>query len=152
MENTTTTTGAGAIAAQILERAKLSDAYHWKASNDKAAMMVEFLGVKSIHDPLFVAMEDAVEARFHELIVADNRPVEQDWKSKYSDLLARHFEREAFLQDLAAFVSDFGNDMTVPLEKRLTMIRTTIAHDVAGILAEDPHFLPRCSGWRDAGK
>jgi len=76
----------------------------------------------------------------------------QDYKTKYSDLLARHFEREALLQDLAAFVSDFGNDVSVPIEKRLTMIRTTIAHDVAGILSEDPHFLPRCSGWGDAGK
>ena len=71
---TTQTTGAGAIAAQILDRATLSDAYHWKLTADKAAMIVEFLRVKSIHDPLFVAMEDAVEARFHELVVADNRP------------------------------------------------------------------------------
>jgi hypothetical protein len=75
-----------------------------------------------------------------------------DYKTKYSDLLAKHFEREAFLEDLASFVSDFGNDMTVPLEKRLTMIRTTIAHDVAGLLANDPCFVPRCDGWRNAGK
>jgi hypothetical protein len=73
MDNTThTTTGAGETAAQILDRATLSDAYHWKMTADKAAMIVEFLGVKSIHDPLFVAMEDAIEARFHELVVADN--------------------------------------------------------------------------------
>jgi hypothetical protein len=56
------------------------------------------------------------------------------------------------LEDLAAFVSDFGNDISVPIEKRLTMIRTTIAHDVAGLLANDPCFVPRCDGWRNAGK
>jgi hypothetical protein len=75
-----------------------------------------------------------------------------DYKTKYSDLLARHFEREAFLQDLAAFISDFGNDMSVPTERRLSVIRETIAHDVAGILSDDPHWLPRLSGWRNAGK
>jgi len=72
--NTTNTMGAGAIAAQILDKATLSDAYHWKLTADKAAMIVEFLGVQSIHSPLFVAMEDAIEARFHELVVAHNRP------------------------------------------------------------------------------
>jgi hypothetical protein len=75
-----------------------------------------------------------------------------DYKTKYSDLLAKHFEREAFLEDLASFVSDFGNDISVPIEKRLTMIRTTIAHDVAGILSEEACFLPRVGGWRNAGK
>jgi hypothetical protein len=66
--------GAETSVAQILDRATLSLAYHWKATADKAAMIADFLGVKSINDPLFVAMEDAVEARFHELVVADNRP------------------------------------------------------------------------------
>jgi hypothetical protein len=71
--NTTeNTTGAGETAAQILDRATLPLAYHWKATADKAAMIVEFLGVQSIHSPLFVAMEDAIEARFDELITADN--------------------------------------------------------------------------------
>jgi hypothetical protein len=56
------------------------------------------------------------------------------------------------LEDLAAFVSDFGNDMSVPQEKRLAMIRETIAHDVAGLLANKPCFVPRCDGWRNAGK
>jgi hypothetical protein len=70
---TENTTGAGETAAQILDRATLPLAYHWKATADKAAMIADFLGVKSINDPLFAAMEDAVEARFHEMIVADNR-------------------------------------------------------------------------------
>ncbi len=67
------TTGAEETAAQILDRATLPLAYHWKATADRAAMIADFLGVKSINDPLFAAMEDAVEERFHEMIVADNR-------------------------------------------------------------------------------
>ena len=60
-------------AAQILNNLTLAQAYAYAATADKAAYVVELLGVKSIHSPLFVEMEDAIEERFHQLRVADNR-------------------------------------------------------------------------------
>ena len=74
MENhTENLTGTGISAAQILSNLTLAQAYAHSATADKAAYVVELLGVKSIHSPLFVEMEDAIEERFHELRVADNR-------------------------------------------------------------------------------
>jgi hypothetical protein len=71
---TPTTTGAGNLsAAQILSNLTLAQAYAHSATADKAAYVVELLGVKSIHSPLFVELEDAIEERFHELRVSDNR-------------------------------------------------------------------------------
>lgn len=74
MNTNNTQTGAGnTTAAQILNNLTLAQAYAHAATTDKAAYIVELLGVKSIHSPLFVEMEDAIEERFHQLRVADNR-------------------------------------------------------------------------------
>lgn len=74
MNTNKTQTGAGnTTAAQILNNLTLAQAYAHSATADKAAYIVELLGVKSIHSPLFVEMEDAIEERFHQLRVADNR-------------------------------------------------------------------------------
>ncbi len=79
MRTQNTTTGAGnSTAAQILNNLTLAQAYAHAATADKAAYVVELLGVKSIHSPLFVEMEDAIEERFHELRVADNAPRTSD--------------------------------------------------------------------------
>jgi|688.fasta_scaffold235450_3 hypothetical protein len=118
MENTTTTTGAGAIAAHIVDA---KDAIHCKHDYNKG--------------PLVCYVQDVREARLIGEALGEA-------ESAAHNLLA----------DIAAFVSDIGNDLTMPLERRLTMIRTTIAHDVYGLLADEPCFLPRCNGWRNAGK
>ena len=81
MENTIEkTTGAGEIAAhmlgKILAKATLQQAYHWKASNGQSQReraVADFLGVSNTRSALFLALEDAVEERFDQLIIEDNK-------------------------------------------------------------------------------
>ena len=72
----------------------------------------------------------------------------QDLEIQLGNARVRSADARQLLADISAFVLDIGGDGSLPMERRLSMIRETIAHDVAGLLNDNVRcFVPRCDGW-----
>jgi hypothetical protein len=55
---------------------------------------------------------------------------------------------EPFLQDLLSFVAYVHRNTDMDDSKKLSLIVTTLMHDLGGIIDGDTHFLPRVNGYR----
>jgi hypothetical protein len=57
-------------------------------------------------------------------------------------------EEEPFLQDLLSFVAYVHRNTDMDDSKKLSLLVTTLMHDLSGIIDGDTHFLPRVNGYR----
>ncbi len=57
-------------------------------------------------------------------------------------------EEEPFLQDLLSFVAYVHRSMDIDDSKKLSLLVSTLMHDLGGIIDGDTHFLPRVNGYR----
>ena len=55
---------------------------------------------------------------------------------------------EPFLQDLLSFVAYVHRNTDMDDSKKLSLLVTTLMHDLGGIIDGDTHFLPRVNGYR----
>jgi len=57
-------------------------------------------------------------------------------------------EEEPFLQDLLSFVAYVHRNTDIDDSKKLSLLVSTLMHDLGGVIDGDTHFLPRVNGYR----